>query len=227
MKIKLVTTAATLALITIAVSNVLPPAPRAQAAPTVTAKAKARRQASETQFGDMTVAEGRFGELVLDRSKNGRRLVVNVSGTADAPCTIRTARYELTAPHLKAVLDKPTDRAPLRTTTATASGGTRVVVREAAVAPGTAPQTTVVTCERAVYTALNTAELAGRVELLGGDVRATLSGPDYPAPTTVRAVSGTIDILPGGQTRLRLLKGTFNGTYRERAPQPKNGGANR
>jgi len=199
-------------------------APASRAQQTVTT---ARR------IGNVTI--GAYGQIVSQESRSEGVWKFSIVGRNNGatPVPITTESYEMSAKRIELQLKRiaVNGRSTYKATSATASGGVRIFVREPILEDGKPvvengkPQirTTTVTCDRAVYKATTDPKDRGRIDMTGG-VRTVVTGdPAFDGPLVSENQTGVIEFLDKGDMRLTLNQGVIKGTPIEPKPAPKKG----
>ena len=151
----------------------------------------------------------RFGELSI---RNYAQFNIrfgagpNTAELTGPKLLISTPKYDMAAPHITLEQRKGGTPARYKLTHALATGGVRIVERDAV-----ANRTTTMTCERAEYHATLAPDDRGHIDL-SGNVRSVTQDPDLAEPLIQESESGTVTFLSGGVTEIALRNGSVSGT---------------
>lgn len=152
----------------------------------------------------------------------GKAMTVSGVGANGGRIVAISPDYEMAARRIDLRFEKSSVNSPYKAVRGDATGGVRVVVRQ----PGLKRET-VLTCERAQYTATLAARDRGKIVLLGG-VRSETKDPGFAEPLVAVAQTGTIQYIPDDTPEGKLdisleggpQGGSIRGTYIEPAPKP-------
>jgi hypothetical protein len=164
------------------------------------ATAQSQPKATLPKLGQFTIMGMDNIEGILERG-------ISTWTLTGHPVTFTSARYDMTAPRIKATMGRN------QVQSGVASGGARVVVRQ----PEEKRETTL-TCSTATYRAAEKGKPA-RIDL-AGPVKSMSKDPQV-NPLDATFESGFIEFVDADTTRIVLEKPIISGTAIEKPPAPK------